>query len=409
MSRNKYILFFVCLCISVCVSAQTGMSSPYSRYAFGILHDNAPVAYRAMGGVSIGMRSNRAINPNQPASYTACDSLTFMFDAAARINYTRYEDATGVRNKADGNLDYVSLQFPIWKRHLAFSAGLLPYSSCGYSLVLNDVIQSSSYSYTTTYNGEGGISEVYAGLSGNILNWLAVGVNVYYMFGDIENARSLDFTSSAINNMIRGSYISISTVRLRYGVQLFHQFENHSFTIGGILEHAMPAKGTYMELSNTYSDTISAYKEGMHLPWIYGIGGSYTWKSRLTIGIDFERQLWGRTTFMANEPAYEVKLSNSNRLALGIEYRHNPYGTNYAQRMWWRVGASYRDSYISVMPMRDWRVSMGLGFPLRNAGTSFNVAIEYVRRGSKNTLIENGLQVTINAAIREMWFFKRKI
>ena len=67
------------------LTAQNMTSSPFSRYAYGDLNENVPTGYRAMGGVGYGMRSNKAINSAQPASYTACDSLTFMFDIAASI------------------------------------------------------------------------------------------------------------------------------------------------------------------------------------------------------------------------------------------------------------------------------------------------------------------------------------
>ena len=74
------------------VSAQNLTSSPYSRYAYGDMNENVPTVFRAMGGTGIGMRSNRAINPSQPASYTSCDSLTFMMDIAASATWSRYQD-----------------------------------------------------------------------------------------------------------------------------------------------------------------------------------------------------------------------------------------------------------------------------------------------------------------------------
>ena len=58
---------------------------------------------------------------------------------------------------------------------------------------------------------------------------------------------------------------------------------------------------------------------------------------------------------------------------------------------------------------KDLRVSIGMGFPLRTSGTLFNVTLEYNRRGISGGLWENGLQLTINAAVRENWFFKRKL
>ena len=79
---KKYVLIIAASLMTIAVWAQNATSSPSSRFGYGELNDNLPSAYRAMGGVGIGMRSNKAINPAQPASYTSCDSMTFMFDLA---------------------------------------------------------------------------------------------------------------------------------------------------------------------------------------------------------------------------------------------------------------------------------------------------------------------------------------
>ena len=154
--------------------AQNLTSSPYSRYAYGDLNENVPTAFRAMGGVGLGMRSNRAINPAQPASYTSIDSLTFAMDIAASATWSRYQDASGMRNVANGNLEYLTFQIPLWKRWIAMSFGLIPYSSVGYSISMNDSTAGGAYHYTTAYEGTGNLSEVYAGLSFNICNWFSV-------------------------------------------------------------------------------------------------------------------------------------------------------------------------------------------------------------------------------------------
>ena len=41
-----------------------------------------------------------------------------------------------------------------------------------------------------------GISEVYGGLSFNLFDWVSLGANVYYMFGDVINSRSVSFSES---------------------------------------------------------------------------------------------------------------------------------------------------------------------------------------------------------------------
>ena len=176
---KKYHILLAVLLMSVGLSAQNMTSSPFSRFAYGDLNENVPTGYRGMGGVGIGMRNNRAINPSQPASYTACDTLTFMFDVAASASWSRYRDAGGLKNKANGNLEYVTMQFPLYKRWIAMSVGLLPYSSVGYNISLSDSTAGGAYHYVTNYYGDGNISEVYGGLSFNICNWFALGVSVY--------------------------------------------------------------------------------------------------------------------------------------------------------------------------------------------------------------------------------------
>ena len=151
----RNIIFGIALLLSTGVEAQNLSSSPYSRYAYGDLNENVPTAFRGMGGVGFGMRNNRAINPAQPASYTSCDTLTFMMDVAASVNWSRYQDASGHRNKANGNLEYVTIQVPIWKQWIAASVGVLPYSSVGYAITLNGSTGNNGYHYPTQYEGSG--------------------------------------------------------------------------------------------------------------------------------------------------------------------------------------------------------------------------------------------------------------
>ena len=135
---KRIVSLIVASLMVVGVWAQNATSSPSSRFGYGELNNNLPAAYRAMGGLGIGMRSNRAINPSQPASYTACDSLTFMFDLAGSFLYTNYGDSYGQNNKFNGNLEYITMQFPLWHKHIAMSLGVTPYSAMGYSFAIAD-------------------------------------------------------------------------------------------------------------------------------------------------------------------------------------------------------------------------------------------------------------------------------
>ena len=405
---KKYHILLAVLLMSVGLSAQNMTSSPFSRFAYGDLNENVPTGYRGMGGVGIGMRNNRAINPSQPASYTACDTLTFMFDVAASASWSRYRDAGGLKNKANGNLEYVTMQFPLYKRWIAMSVGLLPYSSVGYNISLSDSTAGGAYHYVTNYYGDGNISEVYGGLSFNICNWFALGFNVYYMWGDLSRIRSLTFVESGLNPTIQDEILSVSSVRLRYGAQFFHTWGAHSINVGAIFESKMKLNSELVLIETQSEDSIPIYKDGWQLPMVWGVGASYNWANRLTIGFDFERQHMASVLYNGAEGRWSG-LQDKNRYAFGVEYRHNPAGRKYVERMLWRAGVSVQDEYLAAVGAKRVSASIGIGFPLWTIGTVINTTIEYTHRGTPSGLEDNSLRFTIGASIAENWFFKRKL
>ena len=406
MKRFRYIFLMAALTVCGILSAQNMTSSPFSRYAYGDMNENVPTGYRAMGGVGIGMRSNKAINPSQPASYTACDSLTFMFDVAASASWSRYQDAGGMKNKANGNLEYVTIQLPLWKRWIALSVGLLPYSSVGYNMTLSDSIP--GYHFTKDYTGEGNISQVYGGLSFNICNWFALGANVYYMWGDLSRMRTLTFSEAGLNPTVQAEILSVSDVRLRYGAQFFHTWGDHTINLGAIFENKSKLNSEYLLIETQTSDSIPIYKDGWELPMVWGVGASYTWANRLTVACDYERQ--GMKSVLYNGlPGEWSGLQDRNRISVGVEYRHNPSGRKYVEHMIWRAGVNIQDEYLASIGAKRITASIGFGFPLWTIGTVINTTFEYSHRGSSSGLEDNSLRFTIGASIAENWFYKRKL
>ena len=102
-------------------------------------------------------------------------------------------------------------------------------------------------------------------------------------------------------------------------------------------------------------------------------------------------------------------LKDRSRFAGGVEYRHNPMGRKYAERMIWRAGISVQDEYLATIGAKRISASVGIGFPLWTIGTVINTTFEYTHRGSRAGLEDNSLRFTIGASIAESWFFKRKL
>ena len=402
---KRIVSLLVVLMMVVCAWAQNATSSPSSRFGYGDLNANLPNAYRAMGGVGIGMRSNKVINPAQPASYTACDSMTFMFDIAGSLLYTSYGDVNGVNSRMNGNLEYLTVQFPLWRQHIAMSAGVTPYSAVGYKFALADSINSDYY-YLKSYSGSGGFTQVYAGLSFNICDWVALGVNAYYMFGSVTQNRNLTFTDASLDSVSQVDNLTANSLRLRYGVQLFHTFGKHSISLGAIYEHKQAfSRMTYEQIENTTNDTVSTMYGGFEMPMTYSLGLSYDYANRFLLGLDYQYQDWANASYFGENNG----LNSRHRWAMGIEYRNHPESRKYIDRIMWRAGVNYTTSYTSNYDHPELGITMGVGFPLKTSGTVINTTLEYGRRGNVNILNENYLRFVVSASICEHWFFKRKL
>jgi hypothetical protein len=285
------------------------------------------------------------------------------------------------------------------------SAGVTPYSAVGYNFSIVDSIN-SSYRYTKGYRGEGGFTQVYAGLSFNICDWVALGMNAYYMFGSIDQERSLTFADASMDSVRQVETLRANSYRLRYGAQFFHTFGKHTVNVGAIFESKQPfSRMDYEQIEATTNDTVATLNKGFEMPMVYGVGMSYTYDTRLTIGLDYLCQDWSNVQYFGDN-----SLKTRNRWALGVEYRNDPTSRKIVDQIYWRVGMNYTTSYTKNYDQSELGVSVGFGFPLKTIGTVINTTLEYGRRGFTTTsLNENYLRFVVNASIAEHWFFKRKL
>lgn len=423
MYKNKVLLLIIfSLIITQFSISQNNTNSPYTRFGFGELSDANSGEQRAMGGVAIGARSNQNINVVNPASYSSVDTMTFMFDVGVSALASRFSDPNGAKTTMNGNIEYITMQFPIYK-WLGFSAGLLPYSFSGYNfytteskIMPTNTSTPETIEYTKTFSGLGGISQVYGGLSANLFNHVALGVNAYYMFGNVSNYRSLSFTNSTgFTTTTQMNYITASNFRFRLGAQFYNTFDKkHNVTLGLIYEQKAKFNGSYSEInSGVLTDTIEAPGgDEFDLPTMYGFGLYYTYDNKLSIGADYSLQKWGEARFMGSTGT----LNDRSKIAIGLEYQPNYRGRKFSDKMKYRAGFNMSDAYYKVdgiIPPQNFGISFGLGLPLYNKATNstsmLSTTFEYGKIGSTTLLREDYFKFTLNVAFNEHWFFKRKL
>jgi hypothetical protein len=410
---NRKIAILLGLILSVMMIAQN-TNSPYTRYGYGQMEDDCFSRSAAMGGASIGLHLNNSINPTNPASYSSIDSTSFLFEMGVSGLLSNFSTGDAHNTTFTGNLDYIALQSPITK-WMGLSAGLIPFSYVGYNYNYFDSLQipaEDEYNvYEKTYYGNGGVSQVYLGLSFDIANHLSLGVNGYYMFGNINHYKAINYTQSELTttNTVMLSNLYIRSFNTRFGLQ-YHETigSKHAFTIGAIYEFQSGMNGSF-EQTTTGTDTIIVKSsELFEMPSLYGGGISYSYDNRLLISADFTLQEYSKALYYGKRDT----LANRMKIALGAEYIHNPRGRDYIDRMAWRLGANYRNSYAKVggIQASEFSITCGVGLPLRTSRTVINVNVEYGNVGGKMAILnENYFKFGLNFTLHETWFVKAKV
>ena len=402
------------LIASVMMIAQNNTNSPYTRYGYGQLEDDCFSRSQAMGGTSIGMRTKNSINSNNPASYSSIDSTSFIFEMGVSGLLSNFRSGDAQNTTFTGNLDYIALQSPVTK-WMGLSAGLIPYSYVGYNYNYTDSIKipmGEEYNvYDKTYYGSGGISQVYLGLSFDIADHLALGVNGYYMFGNINHYKAVSYNQSELTttNTVMLNNLHTNSFNTRFGLQ-YHETigEKHKLNIGAIYEFRSGMNGKF-EQTTTGTDTlVMNSNELFEMPSLYGGGIMYTYDDKLMIGVDFTYQEYSKALYYGKRDT----LTNRMKISLGAEYTHDPRGRRYIDRMSWRLGAKYNNSYAMVNGKQagDFSLTCGIGLPLRTSRTVININFEYGNIGGMMaTLKENYFKFGLNFSLNVTWFIKAKV
>jgi hypothetical protein len=411
IKRLASLVLGIILTVSAAIAG--GTASPFSRYGYGEFQNSVSGALLSMGGVGYGMRTNRVINPSNPASYTSIDSLTFMMDLGLSGVIDGAKTNLGRNTQFAGNIDYVSFQMPL-AEWAAVSFGVNPLTIVGYEYKFTDVQPSYGYEDSITvsqyFYGKGGITQVYLGLSFDICDRVAIGVNGRYLFGNIFHYREVTFPGESLfKPTIYQNAIYVNAWQCDFGFQ-YHQpiGEDDQLVIGGTYSMKLPMKNTTEIHSVTNKDDSDNTSYEFEYPQTAGAGVSYLWNNRLLIGADVTWMQLSQVKYYSQDNVFTDRFV----YALGCEYVHNPISKSYAETMRFRLGANYSNSYAKVngSDYNKWAITCGIGFPLPNTKTTLNLHLEYGQQGSmKNIgLVEQYGKIGIGVSLNERWFVKRR-
>lgn len=442
--KKHYSLLIAFLTITTIINAQqVGMSSPYSRYGYGLLMNPTPSGSEAMGGIGYGLRRSQQVNWMNPASYSELDTLTMIFDMGVSGHLARMSDgATDSRDFYNGNFDYVAMQFPLF-RNMGASIGLLPYSKMGYNFGATRSL--SNIQYQEAYRGTGGLNQVYVGVAWEPLKNFSFGANLSYLFGSFSRS-SVVIPSSGLIGETKYAY-RFRELKYDLGVQYTQPLGNtRAITFGAVYSPQLSASADVnptemLYTSDPYSSpgispsqilkTDTLQNASFQLPHTFGAGVTYTTKHFL-VGLDATYQLWESLDYpdVLDNLTIDDRYNNVLRLNAGVEYVIDPLSQNYFQRIRFRGGLSYSNSYSNFKvndptdlvngiekysgTFDEYGVNVGVGLPFRDYMSGhvsmLNIGFGFSRQNpNADYMIKQDMfKITVGMNINESWFFKRQ-
>ena len=419
---------------SVCITpavAQSGTNSPYSQYGLGLLNEQSSGFNRGMNGLGLAFREHNQVNYINPASYSALDSLTFIFDAGLSGQITNFNENGHKINANNADFEYAVAAFRAFK-HVGVSFGIVPFTNVGYNYAITDYLNDDrDVAYTNTYSGSGGIHQVYFGAGWEFLEGLSVGANISYLWGDIDRSVINSYSDGSINTLSKYYTASVKSYKLDVGLQYQLALDKKNALAIGLtygLGHKLGTDPTCNIIStNTMTavaDTASfTVNNGLEIPTSFGAGVMWNHANKLKLGADFSYQQWSSLQYpvyrvVNDEPRYELTddyYKDRYKVTVGGEFCNDEMSRRFFDRIRFRAGVSYATSYYKINGLDgpdEISASIGFGIPIVNAYNNrsvLNISGQWVHSAANGLLTENTFRINIGITFNERWFMKWKV
>ncbi len=434
MSKTISLVLAFQLFLILGLQSQNFTSSPYSRLGLGEMRNEGTSYNRSIGNAGIALRKNNQINYLNPASYTAFDTLSFLFSGGLSGRYARVFNEEAEDHVHNFNMEYINIGFPVFKQ-FKMSLGLQPFSRMSYRyheyIIPPDTVDAVLFEYL----GDGGLNEFYFGGAVLIGDFLSVGVNATYLFGTLERQNTLSIPGITAAQKQESTKYQVSDFYFRTGLQFFREFnEKHHVVFGLTYDFTSDIKVNVSELkfrefpfisAGSIVDTfriISDSAGSFELPSRTGVGLTYTFDDKIMITAEYITQNWTNTNILGTD----LSLTKYSGIRVGLEYTPvaltKRVRAGYLKRISYRAGFYHSNTYWNVEyqqdqfeQISDYGFSIGLGLPWINSkklytSTVFNLTYQIGWRGTTNNglLQENYHNFTIGFTLHDYWFIKPK-
>ncbi len=406
---------------------QVNTYSPYSFFGLGNLAPSGFTQQLSMGALGNSFFDTGHLNFYNPSSYSFLNLTSVELSGMIHIN--NMTQGSLKQNNVNSNITALGLGFPISK-NASTAFGLKPYSFVGYDIE-TQVDHQDFGLIDYKFSGSGGLNNAVFGLSYMLFNKVAIGANLNYYFGTINQTNAIEFDTVGFLNYREQVSTIIRDMKFDFGLGFFQPINDYNLSIGMVFSPNVDMNGRTNIFSNTYTlsgdfeyfgDTISDYmiNEGyIKMPNFLGFGINVSKGKNWLLGLDYNYTTWSDFSSFGEDITY---MDNLSTFILGGYW--TPKLTdihNYWNTVQYRFGLSFSRGYLdlnylqdlnlSSSLLKDYTISLGLGLPIPKNLSEANIGFQYGFRGNKdNDLIyEQYFNIIFSITFNDKWFTKRKI
>lgn len=436
MIKKLCLVFLAFLALNI--EAQEGTTSPYSFYGIGSLKLKGTVENRSMGGLSIYTDSIH-VNLRNPASFAGNnmkvyneESRVVKFTVGGQYSSTNLKTSSASDKAKATTFDYLALSVPMGKFGLGF--GLLPYTSVGYKLESNQIVNSEEV-LGSRFRGEGGVNKVFLALAYQINKDMSVGVDASYNFGKITNsviefsydddANLLAYQSretneselSGLNFNLGLSYKPMLSDKLQLTSALTYSPKSditsrNERVFSTIIISSL---GQEVVVNDLDADLASQGldKTELTLPSKTAIGVGIGEPRKWFVGAEYTLLKASKFSNRLFDVNPNSSFEDASTVSIGGFYipKYNSFN-RYWKRVTYRAGVRYENSGLKINneSINEFGISFGVGLPVGRMFSNANLGFEFGQRGttSQNLVQENFFNFQLSLSLNDRWFVKRK-
>lgn len=388
-------------------------SSSYSRNGIGDMVYSYSARRQSMGDLAISVADFDYVNTLNPAGWNRLSRTRLEF--AGFYSRVYLSTNSNSENYGDGAFSGFTFAFPASPLYgVAVAIGLVPYTRVSY--FVKDAVQSQAANYNIEYEGDGGLSKLFAGSSYRLPFGMSIGASFDYYFGNVNYISRAQFNStSTFDSEFRKTYsprgigTTVGFISPDFSTY-FNAGNITDFRVGAAVNilSSLTTDTIVIGTSSLLTDTISTGSVKMDIPLRVSAGASDLFNTRFMVHINYSYQPWSSYKFNGVSSA---NLRDAMKISAGFEHRLNKEMASFWEQIFWRAGLSLEQTQylINGEGINQYSVSAGFSLPLSSEST-VDVGAEFSMRGSKDLSLfrENILRLNFGVSLGELWFIRKE-